>query len=148
MSPGADEFRLAAGANAGSMPVEALAIAVEGDPIADGPVIGLVDELDDPSPGHMSEHPTALTSTASTTTGPVANVTPVVNSRGTGAINAPGRPMFGGSLQERFVKAASETSTLDGEEPESGVEEGLASDDSDAMAVDEDADKENIQNSG
>ena len=145
MSPGADEFRLAAGANAGSMPVEALAIAVEGDPIADGPVIGLVDELDDPSPGHMSDHPTALTSTTSATAETVANVTPVVNSRGTGA---PRRPMFGGSLQERFVKAASETSTLDGDDPETGVEGGLASDDSDAMAVDEDADKENIQDSG
>jgi len=24
--------------------------------------IGLVDELDDPSPGHMSDHPTAITS--------------------------------------------------------------------------------------
>jgi len=29
-------------------------------------VIGLVDELDDPSPGHMSEHPTALTSVTTT----------------------------------------------------------------------------------
>lgn len=25
-------------------------------------VIGLVDELDDPSPGHMSDHPTAISS--------------------------------------------------------------------------------------
>ena len=148
MSPGADEFRLAASANAGSMPVEALAIAVEGGPVTDGPVIGLVDELDDPSPGHMSDHPTALTSTTSTTAEPVANVTPVVNSTSTSTVNAPGKPLFGGSLQDRFVKAVSETSTLEGDEVEPEVESGLASDDSDAMMIDEDADKENIQDSG
>lgn len=30
--------------------------------------LGMVDELDDPSPGHMSEHPTALSSVTTTTT--------------------------------------------------------------------------------
>jgi len=47
-----------------------------------GKALGLVDELDDPSPGHMSDHPTALSSV--TTTG--------------------SRP-FLGSLEQRFVKA-------------------------------------------
>lgn len=32
-------------------------------------VIGLVDELDDPSPGHMSEHPTPLTSVTTPSAG-------------------------------------------------------------------------------
>ncbi|KAG6868279.1 hypothetical protein C0993_005564 [Termitomyces sp. T159_Od127] len=47
--------------------------------------LGLVDELDDPSPGHMSDHPTALTSTTSTDTKPSL-----------------------GSLEQRFVKGESE----------------------------------------
>lgn len=34
---------------------------------ADQKVIGLVDELDDPSPGHLSDHPQALTSTTTAT---------------------------------------------------------------------------------
>lgn len=33
-------------------------------------VIGLVDELDDPGPGHMSEHPTAITSVTTTRSRP------------------------------------------------------------------------------
>lgn len=49
--------------------------------------LGLVDELDDPSPGHMSDHPTALT--AVTTVSPGSNVA---------------RP-FLGSLEQRFVKS-------------------------------------------
>ncbi|KAF5386622.1 hypothetical protein D9615_001891 [Tricholomella constricta] len=51
--------------------------------------LGLVDELDDPSPGHMSDHPTALTS-----------VTTI--SDGTGS-----RPLIG-SLEQRFVKSGEE----------------------------------------
>jgi serine/threonine-protein phosphatase 4 regulatory subunit 2 len=50
--------------------------------------IGLVDELDDPSPGHMSEHLTALSSVTTTTT---------VGSR-----------PFLGSLEERFTKGVEE----------------------------------------
>lgn len=50
--------------------------------------LGLVDELDDPSPGHLSDHPTALTS--------VTTVTPE-----TGA-----RPLFP-SLDERFTRPVS-----------------------------------------
>jgi len=46
--------------------------------------LGLVDELDDPSPGHMSEHPTALSSVTTTTTG--------------------GSRPFLGSLEQRFTK--------------------------------------------
>ncbi|KAG5639520.1 hypothetical protein H0H81_000665 [Sphagnurus paluster] len=47
--------------------------------------LGLVDELDDPSPGHMSDHPTALTSTT------------------TSDVPIP-RPLIG-SLEQRFVKS-------------------------------------------
>ncbi|KAG5354240.1 Serine/threonine-protein phosphatase 4 regulatory subunit 2 [Termitomyces sp. T112] len=52
--------------------------------------LGLVDELDDPSPGHMSDHPTPLTSTTSTDSKPLL-----------------------GSLEQRFVK--SETKRTDSE---------------------------------
>lgn len=48
--------------------------------------LGLVDELDDPSPGHMSDHPTALSSVTSVSEGPSP------------------RP-FLGSLEQRFVKS-------------------------------------------
>ncbi|KAF8631436.1 hypothetical protein AX17_005113 [Amanita inopinata Kibby_2008] len=47
--------------------------------------LGLIDELDDPSPGHMSDRPTALTSVTTVTE--------------TGA-----RPLIG-SLEDRFVKS-------------------------------------------
>lgn len=63
--------------------------------------LGLVDELDDPSPGHMSDHPTALSSV--TTISPGSSTT---------------RP-FLGSLEQRFVKSEdkvdseSETMILD-----------------------------------
>ncbi|KAJ7632486.1 PPP4R2-domain-containing protein [Roridomyces roridus] len=40
------------------------------DPI-ETKALGLVDELDDPSPGHMSEHPVALTSVTTTSEGEV-----------------------------------------------------------------------------
>ena len=48
--------------------------------------IGLVDELDDPSPGHLSEHPQPLSSTT----------------------DVPSKPLFG-SLEERFTKGESDT---------------------------------------
>lgn len=53
--------------------------------------IGLVDELDDPSPGHMSEHPTALTSVTTTRTS---------------------RPFFG-SLEDRFTSAKDDAMLVD-----------------------------------
>ena len=53
---------------------------------ADPPALGLVDELDDPSPGHLSDRPQALSSTTS------------VDS-----------PKVVPSLSERFVKATEET---------------------------------------
>ncbi|PPQ70278.1 hypothetical protein CVT24_000841 [Panaeolus cyanescens] len=64
--------------------------------------LGLVDELDDPSPGHMSDHPTALTSV---TTLPEASTS---------------KP-FLGSLEQRFVKAETEDAmdTSQGDEQES-----------------------------
>lgn len=52
--------------------------------------LGLVDELDDPSPGHMSDHPTALSSVTTASSG------------------ASSRP-FLGSLEQRFVKEDAET---------------------------------------
>lgn len=52
--------------------------------------LGLVDELDDPSPGHMSDHPTALSSVTSVSEGPSP------------------RP-FLGSLEQRFVKSGEES---------------------------------------
>lgn len=48
--------------------------------------LGLVDELDDPSPGHLSEHPQALSATT----------------------NVASRPPIG-SLEERFTKARADT---------------------------------------
>lgn len=139
LSPGADDFRLGGAAAVAVVdPVPLDAIAVEGGPIADGPVIGLVDELDDPSPGHMSDHPTALSATTSTTTEPAANLTPVVSTP-----RPVGKPMFGGSLQERFVKGSSTEETSGEVQPSSTAP--TSSEDNDAMAVDEpDADKENI----
>jgi len=52
--------------------------------------LGLVDELDDPSPGHLSDHPTALSS-----------VTTVSDGSGS-------RP-FIESLEQRFVKSGAES---------------------------------------
>ncbi|KAF8831370.1 hypothetical protein HHX47_DHR1000567 [Lentinula edodes] len=55
--------------------------------------LGLVDELDDPRPGHMSDHPTALS--AVTTVDDGKEGTPIVQ-----------------SLESRFVKAEDEDSTM------------------------------------
>ncbi|GLB35422.1 putative PPP4R2 [Lyophyllum shimeji] len=57
--------------------------AIGGEP-SEPRALGLVDELDEPSPGHMSDHPTALTSNMTST--------------------SPSRPLLG-SLDERFVKS-------------------------------------------
>ncbi len=79
-------------AQVGSLESIALdAVAVAGAVVVVGPVIGLVDELDDPSPGHMSDHPTALSATTTTTPG--------------GTKKAETKPIFG-SLEERFVKSS------------------------------------------
>jgi serine/threonine-protein phosphatase 4 regulatory subunit 2 len=83
--------------------------------------LGLVDELDDPAPGHMSDHPTALTTT--TTVGPE-----------TGA-----RPLFG-SLEERFVKPEGE-----GSQPEAGNAQAEQTP-GDQFAMELDADNEDKEN--
>ncbi|KZT67762.1 hypothetical protein DAEQUDRAFT_380294 [Daedalea quercina L-15889] len=57
--------------------------------------LGLVDELDDPSPGHLSEHPQALSATTDVTSKPLI-----------------------GSLEQRFTKAGT-----DAEEGTAGPEE-------------------------
>lgn len=59
----------------------------------DQKALGMVDELDDPSPGHMSEHPTALSSVTTTTT--------------------VGSKPFLGSLEQRFTKG--ENGEVEGE---------------------------------
>jgi serine/threonine-protein phosphatase 4 regulatory subunit 2 len=53
----------------------------------------LVDELDDPSPGHMSDHPTALSSVTTMT--------------------AVGSRPFLGSLEQRFTKGEEESRNRD-----------------------------------
>lgn len=94
----------------------------------EGPVIGLVDELDDPKPGHLADRPHALTSTTST---PAESSTSA--SGAALSTEADAKPLFGGSLAERFVKGSDE-----------GNGAGAANAD-DSMAVDEgDADKENV----
>ncbi|KAG6919926.1 hypothetical protein DXG01_013275 [Tephrocybe rancida] len=69
----------------------ASAIAAERMEPLEPRALGLVDELDDPSPGHMSDRPTALTSTTST-----EGDTP--------------RP-FLGTLEQRFVKSETDEQT-------------------------------------
>jgi len=89
----------------------------EGTP--DIKAIGLVDEFDDPRPGHMSDHPTALTSV---TTLPESTLGPQ------------SRP-FLGSLDQRFVKAEDQMDT-------SGLPPApMAA--SDSMELDDD--KENVK---
>jgi serine/threonine-protein phosphatase 4 regulatory subunit 2 len=62
----------------------------EGHPEAlEARALGLVDELDDPSPGHLSDHPTALSS--------VTTIKEGISSR----------PLFE-SLEHRFVKSSAE----------------------------------------
>lgn len=112
-----------------SLGASASASAMKGAEENEGPVLGLVDELDDPSPGHLSERPTALSST--TSVGLEADSSS--SEAPTASARISGKPMFGGSLGDRFVKASSRTESTEG---------------TDAMAVDEpepDADKENVK---
>ncbi|KAJ2917201.1 hypothetical protein MD484_g3177, partial [Candolleomyces efflorescens] len=80
--------------------------------------IGLVDELDDPSPGHMSEAPTPLTTIAA-------------------AEKNKGKPLFG-SLQDRFVKSESEGGTEEKATKKSKVDTSEENGEK-AKAVDEDS---------
>lgn len=72
-----------------SPPPTPLSLNGKGDENRDVPALGLVDELDDPSPGHMSDHPTALSSV--TTLGDTPRSRP-----------------FYTSLEQRFMKAEAE----------------------------------------
>lgn len=90
---------------------------------SEGPVIGLVDELDDPKPGHMSDRPHALTSTTST-----PQESPAIGATASSKPKEESKPMFGGSLTERFVKSSEEKTS------EAGPDEGEEGD----------ADKENV----
>jgi len=101
--------------------------------------LGLVDEMDDPGPGHLSDHPTAISSVTTlsghfnpangsglatsggTTAAPTAGPTPAAPSHSGSNVL---RPLFG-SLDQRFVRA------------------GLTGPASDTMIVDDD--KENTQ---
>lgn len=69
---------------------------------------GMVDEVDDPSPGHMREHPTALTSVTTTST--------------------VGSKPFLGSLEQRFVKSEEEGRAKDAKGRE---EDAMVVDDAD-----------------
>lgn len=109
--------------------VATVTATASGELVIDGPVIGLVDELDDPGPGHMSERPTALTAVTSIAPETTENANSAAS--GENAEAQKPKPMFGGSLEERFVKAEKATS---------GDQEGDA-----PMAVEEpDEDKENV----
>ncbi|KAH8116870.1 hypothetical protein DFH11DRAFT_1136266 [Phellopilus nigrolimitatus] len=136
LSPGVDELRLGAAAPGTVTSVAVETVTGTSEPAAEGPMIGLVDELDDPSPGHMSEHPTALSATTSTAAAePADAVTPTAPS-----VRAP-KPMFGGSLEERFVKSSSSA----GELVQAPGDLSAVGKDTEAMVVDEpDADKENV----
>ncbi len=81
--------------------------------------LGLVDELDDPRPGHLSDHPTALSSVTTLPTGTGQEAKP-----------------FLGSLEQRFVKAEGMDTSM---AATSSGTQGLG----DAMELDDD--KENIQ---
>ena len=74
------------------------------NPLVDEPLemkaLGLVDELDDPSPGHMSDQPTAISSVTTTEGSPHS------------------RP-FIGSLEQRFVKAEDAMDTTSNGQAES-----------------------------
>ncbi|TDL24808.1 hypothetical protein BD410DRAFT_837726 [Rickenella mellea] len=100
-----------------------LGVSEEG--LGEGPVIGLVDELDDPRPGHMSDHPTALTSTTST------SVDEAVKLRG--------------SLEDRFVKASGDSeSDINGSTSQEGKLKEEEDHEVEDMVLDEtDDDKEN-----
>lgn len=92
----------------------------------DQKALGLVDELDDPSPGHLSDHPQALSATTS--------LSPATATKQL-------------SLGDRFVKA-SEESTTEGavEQPqpqgESSATPSTETEETTEMAVD-DPEKEN-----
>lgn len=103
------------------------AMTVSGEGIIDGPVIGLVDELDDPGPGHMSERPTALTSVTTTAPEPaeVAALQPESDTNDAQNI----KTALTGSLEDRFVRAE-ETNLVEGTES--------------PMVVETDEDKENV----
>lgn len=74
--------------------------------------LGLVDELDDPSPGHMSDQPTAISSV-------------------TTMDDSPHSRSFIGSLEHRFVKAEDAMDTT-----------GNGQAESDSMDMDEDKENE------
>lgn len=69
---------------------------------------GMVDEVDDPSPGHMSEHPTALSSVTTTST--------------------MGSKPFLGSLEQRFAKSEGDDG---GKEAAEREEDAMVVDDAD-----------------
>ena len=95
-------------------------VPLENEP-AEIKALGLVDELDDPSPGHMSDHPTALTSVTTVSDTP--------------ATTSGSRP-FLGSLEQRFVKSETEDTPMD-------VSASTPPTDPEAMELDED--KENTK---
>jgi len=93
----------------GGVPLDATALGME-------KTLGLVDELDDPAPGHMSERPTALS-----------------------AVTSVGECSVVQSLDDRFVKASDSEN-----EGTTGIAGGLAAKQEESMVLDDqDGDKEN-----
>ncbi|KAA1469531.1 PPP4R2-domain-containing protein [Dentipellis sp. KUC8613] len=99
----------------GGVPLDSAALDLEQKPL------GMVDEMDDPGPGHLSDRPTALTSVTSV-------------GEGSGAI----------TLEERFVKA-SEAEKSEAEEASEGpdAKKAKTGENEDMVLDDQDGDKEN-----
>ncbi|KIY68623.1 hypothetical protein CYLTODRAFT_421465 [Cylindrobasidium torrendii FP15055 ss-10] len=90
-----------------SPPPSPLVLPASGLPVEDSPVLGMVDELDDPGPGHMSDHPTALSSTTS--------ISPDEAHTSKGMID---------TLEQRFVKAKEEANGGDAMDVDVKQDEG------------------------
>ena len=95
--------------------------------------MGLVDEMDDPRPGHLSDHPQAISAVtglnreyhtaahhgATVSVSSISSTSTLQQSAAASTIG-PGtaRPLFGGSLEQRFVRSglmgpASDTMMVD-----------------------------------
>jgi len=118
-----------------SPPPSPLSLPSTGPMPLEAKALGLVDEMDDPGPGHLSDHPTAIsavtdlsgehyTSPSNSSSGTALAPTPTSGPAQPGPATGTSRPLFS-SLDQRFVRS------------------GLMGPASDTMIVDDD--KENTQ---